>query len=75
MLRHHKAECTDKQLSVLEKPPMRLVRPTKTALAEGLFGGAQKWPKKAQKLLFWLFYTISPKRMRLMIWVWAYVKV
>jgi hypothetical protein len=40
----------------------------------GPFGGAPKWPKTVQKPLFWLFWTIFPWRMSLMIWLGAYVK-
>jgi hypothetical protein len=31
-----------------------------------------KCPKTAQKLIFWLFWTISPTRMGLLIWLGAY---
>jgi hypothetical protein len=36
MLSYQKAERTDKQLSILAKPPMHLERSRKTALAKGL---------------------------------------
>jgi hypothetical protein len=35
----------------------------------GPFEDALKWPKTAQKPLFWLFWTISPKRMNFMTWL------
>jgi hypothetical protein len=37
----------------------------------GSFGGAQVAPKQDKKLVFWLSWTISPKRMGLVIWLGA----
>ena len=41
----------------------------------GPFGGAPKWPKTVQKPLFWLFWTIFPWRMSLMIWLGLMLKL
>jgi hypothetical protein len=38
----------------------------------GPFGGAQIPPNRIKKTIFWLFWTISPKRMGLLIWLGIY---
>jgi hypothetical protein len=41
----------------------------------GPFGGAQMPQNSIEKSFFWLFWTISPTRMGLMIWLGAYFEV